>query len=77
MELKLGWLKGGLDPDLDLRGLESFEAGSGTCLPEYTSPAPPPGPETLADSKVPMGERPRHRRIPTPKLGETPSLGPP
>ena len=30
MELKLGWLKGDLDLDLDLWDLESFEVGSGT-----------------------------------------------
>ena len=68
MELKLGWLKGDLDLDLDLWDLESFEVGSGTF---------PPGPETLTDSRVPMGGRPRHRTMPTPKLGETPCLAPP
>ena len=42
--LKLGRLKGDLGLDLDLWDLESFQVGSGACLPEYISKVATLGP---------------------------------
>ena len=63
MELKLGWLNGDLDLDLDLWDLESFQVGSGTCLLEYTSTVATLEPDPTKHSQIPA---PAHAQQPAP-----------